>query len=177
MTATRDVVVEIANVASHFGRPSGAYSDEEQLSDVRVGIAHGPVLGREGDYYGPVVNLASRIVNIAFPGSVLVSADVAEVLKEDAEVEVTALRPRLLKDIGRVPLFVVSRVGEDRPSWRARGRTPSPARDVVKAVLAEVARRHTDRRTADGSADDADGGDGKGPEREPAVEGLERPPS
>ena len=53
-------VVDSANVASHIGLAlRDAYSDEEQLSDVRVGIAHGPVLGREGDYFGPVLNRAA----------------------------------------------------------------------------------------------------------------------
>jgi adenylate cyclase len=178
-------VVESPDVAAHIGLAlRDAYSDEEQLSDVRVGIAHGPVLGREGDYYGPVVNLASRIVNIAFPGSVVVSAEVAEALEEDDSLELTALRPRVLKDIGRVPLFVVGRVGEERASWRGRARTSSPARDVVKAVLAEVARRHVERRSPDGSvgesagsADDAGGGDGERAKPEPAVEGLDRPSS
>ena len=36
-------------------------------------LAVGPVLVQDGDYYGPIVNLASRIVNIANPGTVLVS--------------------------------------------------------------------------------------------------------
>ena len=53
-----------------------AYSRDEELSEVRVGLACGPTLEREADYYGPTVNLASRIVNIAFPGSVVTSDDV-----------------------------------------------------------------------------------------------------
>src|SRR5690606_22338658 len=44
----------------------------DELSDLRVGLAHGPLLEREGDLYGPVVNLASRITAIAFPGSIVV---------------------------------------------------------------------------------------------------------
>src|SRR5690606_31615929 len=46
------------------------YRDEEALSDVRVGLASGPVLERDGDVFGHTVNLASRIVSVAFPGSV-----------------------------------------------------------------------------------------------------------
>jgi len=37
-----------------------ASRDAAELSDVRVGLALGPVLEREGDAYGPTVNLASR---------------------------------------------------------------------------------------------------------------------
>ncbi|HLX89165.1 MAG TPA: adenylate cyclase regulatory domain-containing protein, partial [Acidimicrobiales bacterium] len=39
-----------------------AYADDELLSDVRVGLALGPVLVQDGDYYGPVVNLAHAVV-------------------------------------------------------------------------------------------------------------------
>jgi adenylate cyclase len=97
------------------------YADEESLSDVRVGIACGPVLAREGDYYGPVVNLASRIVNIANPGSVLVSDSVHDtVAADDDGLSWKGLRPRYLKEIGRVPLWAVMRPGDDEPTRRER---------------------------------------------------------
>ncbi|MBK5287656.1 MAG: hypothetical protein JJE46_04225, partial [Acidimicrobiia bacterium] len=38
-----------------------------------AGIAYGAVLGRGGDFYGPVVNLASRITDIAVPDEILVT--------------------------------------------------------------------------------------------------------
>src|SRR5580765_3765165 len=60
-----------------------AYHDDESLSDVRVGLAYGPVLEREGDLFGPTVNLASRIVSIAYAGSVVVAAEVHDALEED----------------------------------------------------------------------------------------------
>jgi adenylate cyclase len=166
-------VVESAHVAAHIGIAlADAYSDEETLSDVRVGIAFGPVLGREGDYFGPVVNMASRIVNIAFPGSVVVSAEVADAVRDDTDLDVRSMRPRLLKDIGRVPLFVVSRPGEDHPGWKPRSRSVAPAREVVKAVLGEVARRHLERRAASA---DANGGDSERADGERPVKRLERP--
>lgn len=43
----------------------------------RGGVAEGELLDRAGDYYGAVVNLASRLAEIAVPREVLVSADVA----------------------------------------------------------------------------------------------------
>jgi adenylate cyclase len=170
-------VVESPAVAAHIGLAlADAYAEEEELSDVRVGIAIGPVLGREGDYFGPVVNLAHRIVNIAYPGTVVVSAEIAEAIEEEGGLELKPLRPRLLKDIGRVPLYTVGHPGEARPSWKARKRRPAPARDVAKAVLAEVARRHLERR-AESSAVDANGGDGEGAQVEGAVERGQRPSS
>jgi len=92
---------------------SDAYAGDDQLSDVRVGLAAGPVLAREGDYYGPVVNLASRIVNIARPGSVLVSSEVVEALEGREEFRCRTLRSRYLKDLGRVPLAVLMRAADD----------------------------------------------------------------
>jgi adenylate cyclase len=47
------------------------------LPAARGGIAAGEVLSREGDYFGPVVNLAARAVKLADPGRVLASAEVA----------------------------------------------------------------------------------------------------
>ena len=90
-----------------------AYADDDLLSDVRVGLAYGDVLALEGDYYGPVVNLASRIVNIALPGAVVVSASVHEALGDDPRYVFHPLRVRSLKDIGRVRL------------WRTRRGHPS----------------------------------------------------
>ncbi|MEO1057248.1 MAG: adenylate/guanylate cyclase domain-containing protein [Actinomycetota bacterium] len=42
----------------------------------RAGVAFGDVLTRGGDYYGSVVNLASRLVDHAVPGEILVSEPV-----------------------------------------------------------------------------------------------------
>lgn len=85
------------------------YADDEVLSDVRVGVACGPVLMREGDYFGPVVNLASRIVGIALPGSVVVSESIHDVIHDDERYRFRGLRARNLKDIGRVKLWRVRR--------------------------------------------------------------------
>jgi adenylate cyclase len=43
----------------------------------RGGIAFGELVVRAGDYYGPVVNLASRVAQIAVPGEMLVTTEVA----------------------------------------------------------------------------------------------------
>ena len=92
-----------------------ASRDAEQLSDVRVGLAVGPVLEREGDAYGPTVNLASRITSIAYPGSVVVSSEIRSILEEREDLVFKAMRPRYLKHIGRVSLSRVRR-SDDSPS-------------------------------------------------------------
>ena len=46
----------------------------------RAGLVYGEVLYRHGDYYGPVVNLAARLVDEAIPDEVLVDASVVDAL-------------------------------------------------------------------------------------------------
>ena len=60
------------------------------LPPAHVGIASGPVIFQEGDYYGQTVNLAARISDFARPGEVLVSSAVVDAaqLPGDAFVEV-----------------------------------------------------------------------------------------
>ncbi len=109
-------VVESVADAARIGLDlADAYADDELLSDVRVGLAFGPVLLREGDYFGTTVNLAHRIVNIGNPGTVLVSDEFQAALLELAAEEFTTkpLRPRLLKDLGRVQLWWLGRVGHE----------------------------------------------------------------
>jgi adenylate cyclase len=47
----------------------------------RGGLVFGEVLFRHGDYYGPVVNLAARLVDEAIPGEALVDASVVAALE------------------------------------------------------------------------------------------------
>lgn len=86
---------------------AATYREAEHLSDVRVGLASGRVLERDGDIYGTVVNLASRIVNVAYPGAVVVSPDVRDALMDDDTFVFRSLRSHYLKDIGRVPLWAL----------------------------------------------------------------------
>jgi len=91
-----------------------AYADDDLLSDVRVGMAIGPVLVSDGDYYGPPVNLASRIVKIANPGTVLVSDEFHQLLERESNGEFSGqpLKPRTLKDLGTLQLWWCGRPGE-----------------------------------------------------------------
>ncbi len=49
-------------------------ADHPRLPSARGGLAFGDVLSRDGDYFGPVVNLAARIVKLGAPGIMLASA-------------------------------------------------------------------------------------------------------
>jgi adenylate cyclase len=53
-----------------------AFAERSEHLTPRGGIAVGEVLMRGGDYYGPVVNLASRIGDLAVPNEILVTNDV-----------------------------------------------------------------------------------------------------
>ena len=55
-------------------------ADFPQLS---VGLAYGEALDRAGDVYGPPVNLASRLSDVARPGSVLTTAKLQEDFPDD----------------------------------------------------------------------------------------------
>lgn len=90
------------------------YHHEVNLSDVRVGLACGPVLEREGDLFGPTVNLASRIAGIAYPGGVVVSECIHDGVSEHPDFEMHSIRAHTLRDIGKVPLWVARRRGESR---------------------------------------------------------------
>lgn len=70
---------------------------DEAIPDIRVGLAFGDVISRFGDYYGPVVNVASRLVEIAPSGSVLVSPEVVEQVGEFFAFE--PQEPRTVKGV------------------------------------------------------------------------------
>jgi adenylate cyclase len=80
----------------------------EDLPPARAGVAVGAALARDGDYYGTVVNLAHRLVEIARPGSVIVDAGVADVLEGTDRARFQRLRSRKIRDIGRVEIYLAT---------------------------------------------------------------------
>ena len=64
---------------------------------VRAGIAYGVLLAQDGDYFGPPVNLAARLVAIAEPGQLLIDQALSERLP--AGYDTTALPPHALRGI------------------------------------------------------------------------------
>lgn len=94
-----DEVMFVADAPQHAARAALALThhrdDGAHLPPMRAGVAVGRVISRAGDYFGPTVNLASRLAGRAGPGTVLVSAAAVEALGPDAEVE--AMAPLELK--------------------------------------------------------------------------------
>lgn len=125
---------------------SQTYREDDELSDVRVGLAAGPVLQREADLYGPVVNRASRIVNIAFPGSVVCAGELVEALGELDGVSWKSIGTRNLKDIGKVQLHVIRRsTSPERPS-SSREAAERRRAERREARVAEIEARRDERR-------------------------------
>jgi adenylate cyclase len=109
-------VVQSATGAAQIGLSlAEAYASDDLLSDVRVALAVGPVLVKDGDFYGPVVNLASRLVNVARPGTVLISDEFKVALESEdaADIDTRPLRTRSLKDLGRVQMWKLIRAGSE----------------------------------------------------------------
>jgi adenylate cyclase len=88
--------------------------EADDLPQLRAGVACGPALERAGDWYGRPVNLASRVTDVARPGSVVATTEVREAASGD--VEWSSLRPRKLKGIGEVRLHRARRGDGDRSS-------------------------------------------------------------
>jgi len=109
-------IVQTATSAAQIGLSlAEAYAGDELLSDVRVALAVGPVLVKDGDFYGPVVNLASRLVGVAHPGTVLISDEFRQALREEGttDIDTRPLRTRTLKDLGRVQMWKLIRAGTE----------------------------------------------------------------
>jgi adenylate cyclase len=77
------------------------------------GVHAGPVIERDGDYFGRTVNMAARITAQAIAGEVMVSSEVAAVAAAEEDIEVQPRGEVELKGIGSVPLF--------RASWATPG--------------------------------------------------------
>jgi adenylate cyclase len=79
------------------------------LPPARGAVGYGSVIPREGDYFGPLVNLVSRLVKAAGPGEIVVTEAAAELLPA-ARWSVRALAPQKIRGLERqVVAFAVER--------------------------------------------------------------------
>jgi predicted ATPase/class 3 adenylate cyclase len=65
----------------------------------RMGIHYAAAIERAGDYFGPAVNLTSRLCSTAHPGQVLLSATAAEALSQQPGLRLADLGIHRLRDI------------------------------------------------------------------------------
>jgi len=96
-----------------------AAEEDEEFPQLRAGLASGLAVGRWGDWYGRPVNLASRVCSRARPGSVLVTAEVADACEGDGHL-FSAAGEKRLKGIGAVPLWRARRAPPDDSPPRIR---------------------------------------------------------
>ena len=106
---TDDVVaaaeVALDTVAAHAG--------DEQLPEVRAGLALGPVLSRLGDVFGEPVNLASRLTDEARPRTLLVDQAVMEALADDGSYDLKRLRRRSVRGYRSLTPYLLRRTSVD----------------------------------------------------------------
>jgi adenylate cyclase len=97
-TAIANIAVDLRAAAVDHGLPP-----------VRTGLAAGMVVARDGDFYGPVVNLASRLTEVVPPGEIYVSAEMHDQLAGDPSFTWSPLGPLDLRSIGPVDAFALRR--------------------------------------------------------------------
>jgi adenylate cyclase len=98
---------------------------DENLPDVHVGIATGPVVMRLGDVFGPPVNLASRLTGIARRNRVLCDAATADGVRETGAYMARAMTARQIRGFGAMQPMSISRLPSRPPRIERRA---GPAR-------------------------------------------------
>jgi adenylate cyclase len=71
---------------------------DPDLPAIRVGINTGPALYRTGDYLGSAVNVASRVVNAAMPGQILLTEPVAKAASNEG-IPVEEIGARMVRGV------------------------------------------------------------------------------
>lgn len=98
---------ELADIALRLvGHPEARAAGLE----VRAGLSFGPLLAQDGDYFGPPVNLAARLVALAEPGTVLAGEGLLERLDRSAYA------------VEALPPVAVRGFAEPVPAYRLTGR-------------------------------------------------------
>jgi predicted ATPase/class 3 adenylate cyclase len=114
---------------------SGALTGQVALMDcawslpdplrVRMGIHTGDAIRRDGDFFGPTVNRAARLMGVGHGGQVLVSAATAAALDSDQLVDLGPHRLRDLTASEQIYQLVDSRLIADHPRLRTIDLTPN----------------------------------------------------
>ncbi|MBF4161829.1 adenylate/guanylate cyclase domain-containing protein [Nocardioides sp. CBS4Y-1] len=81
---------------------------DQRMPDVRVGLASGLVVMRLGDVFGPPVNMAARLTNVARRNRIIIDAATAAKLPDD-QFETRRLAARPVRGFGIVEPLTVRR--------------------------------------------------------------------
>ncbi|WP_336706328.1 adenylate/guanylate cyclase domain-containing protein [Oerskovia sp. USHLN155] len=95
-----DDVATGARVALGLAEEGERAGEGMEVPPVRVSLVWGRVLSRFGDVFGPSVNLASRLTEIAEPTTVLLDRETAALLSRDSRFALTAQPEREVPGLG-----------------------------------------------------------------------------
>lgn len=101
-----DSPVEAAEIALTLTEQTEA---DDDIPEVRAGLAYGRILSRFGDVYGSVVNMAARLTSAARPGTVLVDKELADALSGREEFALRGKRPISVRGYKRLKPMVLRR--------------------------------------------------------------------
>ncbi len=82
---------------------------DDALPPLHGGLAFGPVLHRGGDVYGPVVNIAARLSNLARKGTIRVDQAMAAELAGAPQFALSARAPRHVRGYLQLPSYRLRR--------------------------------------------------------------------
>lgn len=116
-----DAVMVVAEEPQDAARTAIRLKDmvaaEELFPDVSMGLAVGPAVEQNGDYFGQTVNIAARVCSYAQPGQILCTGALRQVVEELNDLELRAVGDVRLKNIvAPVPLFELIEVGASQSS-------------------------------------------------------------
>jgi adenylate cyclase len=97
-------------VAAALALCKAAATDPALLS-VRGAVAAGPVVSYNGDFYGPVVNLASRLTDLAKADEILAAGELRPLLADDTRYQWVSHGVHRLRGIGAVETFALKVAG------------------------------------------------------------------
>ncbi|MBN1312881.1 MAG: adenylate/guanylate cyclase domain-containing protein [Anaerolineae bacterium] len=105
---------------------------------VRMALHAGNAQCQNGDYYGPAVNRASRLVHIAWGGQILITPEVIDICDFPEDAYLHDLGVHLLKDLSR-PQYVYEILYPDMPvqgfpPLRSLSARPSALPDALRTA-------------------------------------------
>ena len=80
----------------------------EAVPELRIGVAYGHVVQRNGDIYGTTVNLAARLTAMAEPDQIVIDPELAAALVGDPAFEVAPIGVRMIRGLGEVEPSVLT---------------------------------------------------------------------
>lgn len=99
-----------------------AFHNDDLLPPVRSGLAWGETITQEGDYFGPVVNLAARATKLAQPENVLVPESLTQEVSHAVDLSLRRVGPRHLKGFTEpVTFYALTRASDRETAPRVFG--------------------------------------------------------